>query len=64
MAPGGGGGRRVTAVWRVDDAAAPTPVTVPVEAGRTVTAVDVYGAPLGASATVPLSGAPVYVIEE
>ena len=58
----GTGARRVTVVWRADDSAATTKVTVPV-ASTSLQVVDMLGAPLPASAAVPLSGRPVYVIE-
>lgn len=64
VAPGGAGGRRVTAVWRIDDDAPPATVTVPVDPGRALSVFDLYGAPLAAGAIVPLSGAPVYVVED
>lgn len=54
------GSRRVTAVWRSDDSAAPVLITVPVSPAQVV---DMLGAALPTSATVPLSGAPVYLIE-
>ena len=56
------GARRVTVVWRADDSAAPLMITVPV-ASSNLQVLDMFGAALPASATVPLSGAPVYVIE-
>ena len=62
--PTGTSPRRVTVVWSTDDTAAPATVTVPVTAGATLHVVDMLGAPLAASATVPVSGRPVYVIEE
>lgn len=58
----GPGARRVTAVWRTDDTAAPVMVTVPVTASS-LEVVDMLGGALPASATIALSGAPVYVIE-
>ena len=58
----GSGTRRVTVVWRSDDSAAASMVTVPVTAAS-LQVVDMLGQPLPASPTVPLSGRPVYVIE-
>jgi hypothetical protein len=55
------GARTITVVWRSDDDAAPTMVTVPVTGA--VQVVDMLGTQLPASPTVPLSGRPVYVIE-
>ncbi len=54
------GARTITVVWRADDSAPPTMVTVP--ASGPVQVVDMLGAALPASPTVPLSGRPVYVI--
>jgi hypothetical protein len=58
----GTGARRVTAVWRTDDTAAAVMVTVPVTSSS-LQVVDMLGTQLPASATVPVSGRPVYVIE-
>ena len=60
--PSGASARRVTVVWRTDDAAPPVMIAVPVGQGP-LQVVDLVGQPLAASATVPLSGRPVYVIE-
>ncbi|MBS1120268.1 MAG: hypothetical protein H6Q90_2496 [Deltaproteobacteria bacterium] len=52
----------VTVVWRADDAAPPIMVTVPVTR-PSIRVVDLLGVELPASATIPLSGRPVYVVE-
>lgn len=59
--PSGVQARRVTIVWSSDDDAPATTISVPVSGSARV--VDMLGADLGASSSVPLSGRPVYVIE-
>ncbi len=54
------GPSRAIVVWRTDDAAAAITVTLPATPTRVV---DMLGQPLATSATVPLSGRPVYAIE-
>ena len=60
--PTGANARQVTVVWRTDDAAPPVMVSVPVGGGP-LHVVDLVGQPLAASATVAVSGSPVFVIE-
>jgi hypothetical protein len=55
-----GGARRVTIVWRSDDSQPDTTITVPVTAPQVF---DMLGASLPSSPTIPLSGRPVYVVE-
>ncbi|MGE0545906.1 MAG: hypothetical protein AB7O24_09650 [Kofleriaceae bacterium] len=58
--PTGATARRVTVVWRTDDAALPVSLTVP---GAPTQVVDMLGQALPTSSTVEVSGRPVYVVE-
>ncbi len=55
-----GGSSRVIVVWRTDDDAAATTVTLPF---TPVAVFDMLGTALPATATVPLSGRPVYAVQ-